>query len=598
MNNNPFAKMICTICFEDLKPNVEDLQSISICGHVFHELCIQQWFEYCTNGKKKNCPVCKQTCSEKNVSRLYFQSVGDPHDQSLSQKLQNCEENPEELRQEATRLEGKVSALSSALELQKKDLKEVNVELSTCKEQLKKEAAMKDDALKQKTITQQLLHLKSKELEKSTLECMRLQERSIALAKELAALKLVCDLDLDEDEVLKLASLGKETNSKETIDVLKRSLVIRNKSYKELMAKCNALGRGDARSLKKLEKAKEKIQSLKSRVQELETAIEAKDNEALRALKGLKESNIAVDAPAGADRDSRISFINRCSLKDQFKECAAPKISMNKMESVPYNLFSSGKTEDLRTSNEKVINSSGYVVIDDDEPIISTSVRDFNFVSAPKVAESKATDKDSGAEAKAADKDSRQGNAFDEKYNVKPHILGKEDCDTGSRTAIHCKSKTTETLIPNRDDDLVLILDDITLDQPSLNIRKDASSKLLESHLEPSKRPIESCFSGGLIGPDGNKWHLGKWCRRGQNKGSMVASTGVQGSNPSTGNLISVGADGRGGKIKVLRSLNQSLAEDRETSSMAKKCKIGVKTSTLQSRGCLQIDHYFGRTSQ
>lgn len=35
------------------------------------------------------------------------------------------------------------------------------------------------------------------------------------------------------------------------------------RSYKELMAKCNALGRGDARSLKKLEKAKEKIQSLK-----------------------------------------------------------------------------------------------------------------------------------------------------------------------------------------------------------------------------------------------------------------------------------------------------------------------------------------------
>lgn len=63
------------------------------------------------------------------MSRLYFQSVGDPHDQSLSQKLQNCEENPEELRQEATRLEGKVSALSSALELQKKDLKEINVEV-------------------------------------------------------------------------------------------------------------------------------------------------------------------------------------------------------------------------------------------------------------------------------------------------------------------------------------------------------------------------------------------------------------------------------------------------------------------------------------
>jgi len=36
--NNSFAKTICSICYEDLKPTIEDLQSISICGHVFHEL--------------------------------------------------------------------------------------------------------------------------------------------------------------------------------------------------------------------------------------------------------------------------------------------------------------------------------------------------------------------------------------------------------------------------------------------------------------------------------------------------------------------------------------------------------------------------------
>lgn len=39
----------------------------------------------------------------------------------------------------------------------------------------------------------------------------------------------VCDLNLEEEDVLKFASLGNEANSKETIDVLKRSLVIRNK---------------------------------------------------------------------------------------------------------------------------------------------------------------------------------------------------------------------------------------------------------------------------------------------------------------------------------------------------------------------------------
>ena len=37
------------------------------------------------------------------------------------------------------------------------------------------------------------------------------------------------DLSLDEDEVLKLASFGNNANSKDTIDVLRKSLVIRNK---------------------------------------------------------------------------------------------------------------------------------------------------------------------------------------------------------------------------------------------------------------------------------------------------------------------------------------------------------------------------------
>jgi TRAF-interacting protein len=60
------------------------------------------------------------------------------------------------------------------------------------------------------------------------------------------------------------------------------------------------------------------------------------------------------------------------------------------------------------------------------------------------------------------------------------------------------------------------------------------------------------CFSGGLLGPDGSNRYLGKWCKRGPSNGSLVK----QGSN--TGNLIAVGADGRGGRVKVLRSLNQS----------------------------------------
>ena len=45
-----------------------------------------------------------------------------------------------------------------------------------------------------------------------------------------------------------------------------------DRSYKELMAKCNVLGRGEARYSKKLEKAKEKITKLKVCTDELVNA--------------------------------------------------------------------------------------------------------------------------------------------------------------------------------------------------------------------------------------------------------------------------------------------------------------------------------------
>ncbi|XWS76965.1 hypothetical protein CRYUN_Cryun01aG0223500 [Craigia yunnanensis] len=59
-------------------------------------------------------------------------------------------------------------------------------------------------------------------------------------------------------------------------------------------------------------------------------------------------------------------------------------------------------------------------------------------------------------------------------------------------------------------------------------------------HLNISR---EYLFLWGLLGPDGTKWHLGKWCKRGK----MLGSTSTQGSTKISGDLIVVGADGRGG---------------------------------------------------
>lgn len=55
------------------------------------------------------------------------------------------------------------------------------------------------------------------------------------------------------------------------------------------------------------------------------------------------------------------------------------------------------------------------------------------------------------------------------------------------------------------------------------------------------------------MGPDGTNRYLGRWCKRGQSNGSVAMQSA------SSRDLIAVGSDGRGGRVKVLRSMNQSL---------------------------------------
>lgn len=590
VGGNTFAKTICSICYEDLKPVVEDLQSISLCGHVFHELCLQQWFEYCTNGKKKNCPVCKQTCTEKNTNRLFFQSVGDPNDPSLSQQPHDNEgRTPCELQNEVKRLEGKVLKLASTLEQQQKDLKEVNVELFSCKEQLKVEVALKNEAKKQKAASQQLLHVKSQELDQSTLECRRLQERNMALAKELAALKLVCDVNLGEEEVLKLASLGNEANSKETIDVLKKSLVIRNKSYKELMTKCNTLGRGEARSLSKLEKALEKIDKLKARVQELEMAVEGRDNEILRTLRASK--NFEVEPGKCVSKELKVV---KCSYKNQKKELADTVVHLHQV--------TTGSGHDRRGEKRKVMYNDVSEKNTTDCCIASCLDQD-NWEKTP-FQENK-----DGVILETSNYVHQVANRepnppVDHNKAVHENILSrlKESLGTADATQVkesdnkdelsglkNCGNNSTVNMLPVTilDDDDLLPLDDFTHCEPSFHIRKGTSAPTSLAELG------DHCFSGGLIGPDGTNRHLGKWCKKVPNKGSA----GLQGSGANSGDLISVGADGRGGRIKVLRSINQA-SLDKESVVSIKRCKSGAKTGSSQSQGCLQIEHFFRRAGQ
>ncbi|XP_057462863.1 uncharacterized protein LOC130752977 [Actinidia eriantha] len=580
-----FSRTICSICYEDLKPIVEDLQSISICGHVFHELCLQQWFEYCSNAKKKSCPVCKQTCSEVNVSRLYFQSVGD---QNLSQKFVNCKEDPEELQREIERLERKVSGLSSDLELYKKDVKELSEKLRWSQAQADKEATLKTEVIQQKAFIQKSFDNKSKELDEKILECKRLNEMNKALAKELAELTLASDLSLVKEKILKLDSLGNEANNKGSRDYLADLLALRNKSYIELMTKYKDL----APSLDKLKKKKKEIKELKATIKELEIAVEVKDNEVLRALRATKKTSREGGTPNDVKGNPNSS--STCKRSDHhFVEPAGQNNILGQNGSTTRDLFTSRKLEKLKpskdasvtnTKDDRSTNALGksidsYILVDANASEVSTVMHQFLPDPKPQISENLAFQKNCSSKTESA---------TDTKSVV--HRPYNKDWVSGLKSGSKCD--TNPTLSAAMDEDTVLLLDDIKQVQSFINADKETPCQV------PISQPGDLCFAGGLLGPDGTKRHLGKWCKRVQGNEPASSSAAMQGSNGSAGDLIAVGADGRGGKIKVLRSLNQSSLDSGETSTLAKRCKYGAKTSTSQPRGGLQIEHFFGRQGQ
>ncbi|KAL9245384.1 hypothetical protein vseg_019045 [Gypsophila vaccaria] len=574
-NNNDFSKTICSICYEDLKPNVEDLQAISICGHVFHELCLQQWFEYCKSSKKQTCPVCKQGCGRKDVCRLYFQSVGDPvltqcrsENSTTDRETSDC---PEILRVEVKRLESKVSNLNSALDLQKKVVTQLTDELHNCKEKLSKEVILRNDALRHRDSIQAMLQKQSSELIKSTVECTKLQEKNKALFKELAAVKLVSDCNLEEEEIVKLASVGNEGNVHDAIDVLKKSLVIRNKSYKELMAKCNTLGRGEARYHRKLEKAKEKIVKLKLSVQDLEKIIEAKDAEVL-SLKASKKS--VSDAPI-LNRSTNSSSI----LKNSFLGIKG------RFFSSVINLDDDGDDSALKATKSGENDTNVSKCHGDGSSMKDHETTPFEcFIDVECEAQRSDVNETSTNTTKVIDE-------ANQKYG-----LSKPDDSGFARynMNLHNHQGGLSTSVDFRDDVINecsaskeapgLVLQDIRQIQPSAHTK--------ESSFIPLVEPGERCFAGGLLGPDGANRYLGKWCKRAQNSAPKGPT---HGTSSTTDSLIAVGADGRGGKVKVLRSLNQTSMDTRENTVAAKRFKPGAKSSSLQTNGCLQIEHFFAK---
>ncbi|KAI3839688.1 hypothetical protein MKW98_009993 [Papaver atlanticum] len=152
---NESSNTICTICYAHLKPPNEAIQAISICGHVFHDLCLKQWLDYCIkNTTIATCPVCKQKFSRENITRLYFQSTGMTGTDEEEWRLLCIKVNksPQESEDNITE------------------------QLRKWKEEARREMCMKNKALQEKELNQTLLEIRSQDLVQAESDRVMLQQ--------------------------------------------------------------------------------------------------------------------------------------------------------------------------------------------------------------------------------------------------------------------------------------------------------------------------------------------------------------------------------------------------------------------------------------
>ncbi|GJN12449.1 hypothetical protein PR202_ga30728 [Eleusine coracana subsp. coracana] len=442
---------------------------------------------------------------------------------------------------------------------------------------------MRESARKEKECVQMLLNVKTEELSRKTVECGRLQQKSLALAKELAALKLSSDMNLQEEEILKLASLGNHGNLENAVDVLKRSLAIRNKSYKELMIQCNVLGRSESRTQQKLEKAKELVKKLKTRVQELEKELEEKENSLIRDLRSSKK--MKVDEPKSWNITDNSGFRNPSS--GYGNEAVLDEVMEDPCSVKPHsdNLKPQGKS-DLKAEGN--LGKKDVIDLDADDSVFRN---EHKVGFSAKLFRISGNTLDSQNKSGLCQNDSTKSTVFEcnttyaaketsfikhtnaignftsqENLTAKLHILQENSISGTTKVTASTSTREKETLTISGISKQVNQLSSGTGPQQIHNF-----NPLSDDDFETPK----------ILGTDGTRKSIGKWC-----KGSTAL--GSASTNINRGNLIAVGPDGRGGSVKILRELGR-FQDSKSPALWPKAPKVGGKA------GQSQIDHFFGK---
>lgn len=219
--------------------------------------------------------------------------------------------------------------------------------------------------------------------------------------------------------------------------------------------------------------------TFQARIQELEIAVEVKDNEILRALKASKKDTPGTGLPNGVKWNSNSSSINK-HPDCLFEEPAQQKFRLDQIESTTNHLFSR-KIEKLKPSKDASITNAkddrstiavdkvkhSYIILDEDEPEVSTVTNDIREISQPDLEHQILGD--FAVEKSCLSKTEAASDTKGEVYRP---------CDSagvsGSKSGSNIEMMPTSSAAIDKD--TVLILDDIKQVQSFVSVEQEIPS--------------------------------------------------------------------------------------------------------------------------
>lgn len=506
------------------------------------------------------------------------------------------------------KLESQLAAAKTALQNRNEQLKELDSQVAANVHRAEKAEAANVVVRRELAQCRQGFTRVQEELKCFSNEREMLQEKNQAMAKDLAAHKLVGDTDLGEEDILRLANLGSGSNKNAIIETLTKSLILRNKSYKELMARCNELGMGESRALRKSEKTIEHLKKMKARVQELEKLLEEKDNACLRRLNGgyLKSQGEDVLSPQRPVNQAGAIGINepRTPPSDQSASAGTSSRGRNIASTegkLPENTFKlTGFRQDLdvmpraevsEVQLPNIVRERGGMGVEHVQP---TCLKNVN-TSEENYSSRKRGRSDGGTNLEFREDNATRSTGFSYWVIKSRHLLQKIESLNKSKPPFDREEACTKYPILAAASGVQM---SFPRPEPTARLIKNGSSAVASSTckdqpvlnspravhaLETQSCPENLGHVNSVVVPPVNRY------------GAFAKMVSSDRQSASSSTFIVSGADGRGGKVTVFKPPSIYLGGLAVSASQKMK-KPKISGGGFKGRqGSLQIEHFFGR---